>query len=143
MVDEPTTRSPSSSMARLRVLEPACTTRMRMRGSPGPSVRPGPGPYLRQILAILPGPRPVLGSLVLHELPDSSRPRPETRHPVDDVDHQMEPVHVVHHDHVEGSGGGPLLLVAAYVQIPVVGTPVGEPVDQQGVAVIGEDHRPI
>jgi hypothetical protein len=63
------------------------------------------------------------------------------RHAVDDVADQVEAVEVVQHRHVEGRGGGALLLVAAHVQVAVVGAPVGQPVDQPRVAVVGEDDR--
>ena len=54
----------------------------------------------------------------------------------------MEAVEVVEHHHVEGGRGRALLLVAAHVDVVVVGAPVGETVDQPRIAVVGEDHRP-
>src|SRR5581483_3541291 len=45
--------------------------------------------------------------------------------------------------HVEGGGGGAFLFVAPHVEVAVVGAPVGESVDQPGVAVVGEDDRPV
>ena len=65
----------------------------------------------------------------------------EARHPVDDVHHEVEPVEVVEHDHVERRRGRALLLVAADVEVGVVRPAVGEPVDQPRVAVVGEDDR--
>ena len=61
---------------------------------------------------------------------------------VDDVDDEVEAVEVVEHDHVERRRRRALLLVAAHVQVRVVAAPVGEPVDQPRVAVVGEDDRP-
>ena len=55
----------------------------------------------------------------------------------------MEAVHVVEHDHVEGRRRRALLLVAADVEVVVVGAPVGQAVDEPRVAVVGEDHRPV
>ena len=69
--------------------------------------------------------------------------RGEARHAVDHVHHQVEAVEVVEHHHVERRRGGALLLVAAHVELVVVGAPVGEAVDQPGVAVEGEDDRPV
>ena len=40
-----------------------------------------------------------------------------------------------------GRGGRALLLVAAHVEVVVVGAAVGQPVDQPRVAVVGEDDR--
>jgi hypothetical protein len=62
-------------------------------------------------------------------------------HAVDHVDHEVEAVEVVEHHHVERRRRGALLLVAAHVDVGVVRAPVGEPVDQPRVAVVGEDHR--
>ena len=55
----------------------------------------------------------------------------------------MESVEVVEHHHVERRGRGALLLVAADMEVVVVGPPVGEAVDERRVAVVGEDHRPV
>jgi hypothetical protein len=54
---------------------------------------------------------------------------------------QMEAVEVVHHHHVEGGRGRAFLLVAAHMEIVVIGAAIGEPVDQPGIAVVGEDDR--
>jgi hypothetical protein len=67
--------------------------------------------------------------------------RAEPGHAVDHVHHQVEAVEVVEHHHVERRRGRALLLVAAHVEVVVVGAPVGQPVDQPRVAVVGEDHR--
>ena len=67
--------------------------------------------------------------------------RREPGHPVDDVDHEVEPVEVVEHDHVERRRGRALLLVAADVEVAVVRPAVGQPVDQPRVAVVGEHDR--
>jgi hypothetical protein len=60
---------------------------------------------------------------------------------VDHLLHEVEAVHLVEHHHVERRGGRALLLVAAHVQVGMVGAAVGEPVDQPRVAVVGEDDR--
>ena len=67
----------------------------------------------------------------------------EAGHPVDHVDHEVEPVHVVHHDHVERCRRGALLDVAAHMEVVVSVPPVREAVDEPRVAVVGEDHRPV
>ena len=53
----------------------------------------------------------------------------------------METVEVVEDRHVEGRRGRSLFLVAANVQSAVVGPPIGQPMDEPGVAVVGEDDR--
>ena len=65
----------------------------------------------------------------------------QTRHAVDDIIDQVEPVEVVEDDHVERRRGRAFLLVAADVNIVVIGAPVREAMDQPGVAVKREDHR--
>ena len=82
-------------------------------------------------------------ALVDHLLAQAGRALAEPGHAVDHVHDQVEAVQVVEHDHVERRRGRALLLVAAHVEVAVVGAPVGEPVDQPRVAVVGEDHRPV
>ena len=52
---------------------------------------------------------------------------------------QMEPVELVEHNHVEWCRGCPLFLEPVNVQIVVVGSSIGELVDQRGIPVIGKD----
>ena len=61
----------------------------------------------------------------------------ELRHAVDHVTDEMEAVEVVAHDHIERRGRRLLLLVAANMDVAVVGAPV----DQPGIAVMGKDDR--
>ncbi len=63
----------------------------------------------------------------------------QPRHAIDYVTSQMKTVNLVQNRHIERSGRGPFLLVSADVQIIVIVSPVGEPVNQPRVAVIGED----
>ena len=74
-----------------------------------------------------------------HPLSWCRRADRETWHPVDDVHDQPVPVEVCAYDHVERGRGGALLLVAAHMQVRVVGAAVGEPVDQPRIAVVGAD----
>ena len=67
----------------------------------------------------------------------------ETGHAVDHVDHEVEAVEIVEHHHVERRRRRPLFLVPANVQVARVRAPVGQPVDQPRVAVVGEDDRPV
>src|SRR5437667_3738487 len=99
------------------------------RGSPT-LVRPGPVPHVRVVLAVLSRPRAEAKSPVLHLLTQPSARVDEPRNTVDHVDHEVEAVEVVEHDHVERRRGRALLLVAAHVQVAMVRAPVREPVDQ-------------
>src|SRR5580704_18566549 len=53
----------------------------------------------------------------------------------------MKTINLVHHGHVERSCSGSLLLVSADVHIVMIVPTVGEPVNQPGIAVIGENDR--
>src|SRR5579883_3402035 len=130
-------RSSAETTDSLRLLEPALTASTRT------SVGPGPVPDRRRVLAVGPGVGPGGQALVGHLLAQAGLAGAQAGHPVDHVHDQVEPVQVVEHDHVEGGGGGPLLLVAPHVEAVVVGPAVGEAVDQPGVAVVGEDHRAV
>ena len=100
------------------------------RGSP-------PGPRLRR------GVGPNAQALVDHVLAESGGVRAQARDAVDHVHDQMEAVEVVEHDHVEGSGGGPLLLVAAHVQIWMITPAICKAVNEPRVAVVSEDDRSV
>src|SRR2546421_2428386 len=132
-------RSTVSTMLPLSELEPTFRTRTRT----GRLVRPGPVAHVRHVLAVIPRVLPVPQSLVHHVLPDVTGARPQPGNPVDDIHHQVEAVEVVQHHHVKRGRRCPLLLVAAHVEVIVVLPPVGQPMDQPGIAVIGEEHRPV
>ena len=57
----------------------------------------------------------------------------------DGVERELEAVDIVEHAHVEGRGGGAFFLVAADVKVVMIVAAIGEPVDDPGVAVEGED----
>jgi hypothetical protein len=67
----------------------------------------------------------------------------QSRDAVDDVDHEMEAVEVVEHDHVERRRRRPFLLVATHVQVAVVRASIRQPVDEPRIPVVGEDDRPV
>lgn len=53
----------------------------------------------------------------------------------------MEPIKIVAHDHVERCCGRPLLLEAADMKIGMVGSPVGQPVNEVRIAMESKDDR--
>ena len=65
----------------------------------------------------------------------------QARHAVEHVHGQVIAVDLIHHGHVKRCGGGAFFLVSAHVQVGVIGTPIGQPVDQPGISVEGEDNR--
>ena len=62
-------------------------------------------------------------------------------HAVDDVDDQVKAGRLVQHRQLERRVDVALLPVAVHVQVLVALEPVGEPVNQPGVAVEVEDDR--
>ena len=63
------------------------------------------------------------------------------RQVVDGVHHKMEAVQIVQHGHIEGCGDGALFLVAADVDVVVVGAAINQAMNQPRVGVICKDHR--
>ena len=99
-----------------RLLDPALTTRIHAAcGSGAPATIQSRD--LGRVLALEPGVRPRLRSACRPSAGGRGRPRREPGHPVDHVDHEVEPVEVVEHDHVERRRGRALLLVAADVDV--------------------------
>ena len=96
---------------------------------------------LRVVLPVLARVRAGAQARVVHLLPQRAGRVGEPGHTVDHVDHEVEAVEVVQHHHVERRRRRALLLVAAHVEVVVVRAAVGEPVDQPGIAVVGEDDR--
>src|ERR1035437_5377149 len=130
------TRSSSSRSRSFRLVDPALTTSIRMA-----LVGPGPAADLRIILAGRARVGASKQTPVAHLLPNVSGPGGQTGHPVDHVHHQVETIQVIQHDHVKWRGGGALLLVPADVEVGVIRPPVGQPVDERRIAVVGEHHR--
>src|SRR5690348_10391120 len=129
-----TTSSPSRTES-LRLLDPALTTRILNL------VRPDPVAHRGRVLAADARKGAALDTRVLHALPEGGGARAERRDAVDDVHHEMEPIEVVEHDHVERRGRRALFLVAAHVDVPVVRAAIREPVDEPRIAVEGEHDR--
>ena len=57
------------------------------------------------------------------------RARTESGHPLDHGGHEVKAVEVIENDHVERRGRGAFFLVAAHMQVVVIGAPVGQAVD--------------
>src|SRR5664280_1096194 len=96
---------------------------------------------LRRVVSVLARVGTVAQALVAHVLAQVRGSLAQARNTVDYIDHEVKAVEVVEHHHVERRGRRALLLVSAHVDVVVVGAAVGQPVDQQRVAVVGEDHR--
>ena len=63
------------------------------------------------------------------------------RQTINGIHHQVKTVQVIEHGHIERSGDGALFLVAADVQIVVIGAPVSQAVNQPRVGMKGKDDR--
>src|SRR5690349_6443941 len=106
-------------------------------------IRPCPVGDFRCVAAVVARVLPRAKATVGHLLPDARGLRPERRHAVDHVHHQMEAVEVVEHHLVEGRRRRAFFLVAAHVDVVVVRAPVSEAVNEPRIPVVGEDHRPV
>ena len=53
----------------------------------------------------------------------------------------MEAIQIVHDTNVERRGGGTLFLITTHMEVFVIGSAVGEPVNEPWVAVKREDNR--
>ncbi len=102
---------------------------------------PDPVSDLGHVLAVLANVGVVFDQLVLQRLLQVGGFLAELRQAIDDVLREVEAVELVQHGHVEGGGDGAFFLVAAHVQVVVVRAPVGEAVNQPGIAVVREDNR--
>ena len=96
---------------------------------------------LGHVLSVLGDVLLVLKQLVPYRLLGIGGAGPELRQPINDVAEEVKPIEIVHHHHVERRARRAFFLVAAHVQVLVVGPPVREPMDQPGVAVEGEHDR--
>src|SRR5665647_2277637 len=119
----------------------SCNTISINRSAIAVSSFPFPIPNLRHVLAVSVDVLPVLNQLFLELLLQVDTLVAGLRQAVDGVHHEVEAVQIVQHRHVEGRGDGALFLVAADVDVVVVGAAVGQPVDQPRVGMEREDHR--
>src|SRR6202167_2407270 len=53
----------------------------------------------------------------------------------------MEAIEIVENRHIKRGGGRTLFFVTAHVKIVMIVAPIGEAMNQPGIAVIGEDDR--
>ena len=81
----------------------------------------------------------VLDELVAHGLFGIGCHRTQLVDAIDDVGDQIESIDVVQDGHVEGRRRRTFLLVAAHMQVLVIGAPVGQAMNQPRIAVVGEN----
>src|ERR1700739_1645769 len=100
---------------------------------------PFPAADLRVGLTVLAGVTTRGQPRIGHLLTEHRGPAGQPVDPVDDVHDQVEAVQVVEHHHVERRRRGAPLLEPPHMHAGVIGAPIGEPVDQPRIAMIGED----
>src|SRR5262249_17724350 len=91
---------------------------------------PPPAGDLGHIVAVSADELLVVVELVADRLLGVRGPRAKFRHPVDHVAHQVEAIEIIKNTHVERCCSGALFLVAAYVNVAMAGSAVGEPVNE-------------
>lgn len=104
---------------------------------------PAPISDFGQVLAVLLNISMVRFELAFDRGYDAVDLRSEPGNATNGGERQVETIDRVHHRHVERCGGRAFLLKAVDVEIDVVFAPIGETVDEIGIAVIGEDHGSI
>ena len=105
------------------------------------SAWPLPLPDLRLVNAILVGVCHVLPNLVVQPVLDMSCGDSEAGNTIDDVDRQTKPVYLVLNGQSQGRVDTAFLSITVHVHVVVVGTAVGQFVDQGGVTMEVEDNR--
>ena len=103
------------------------------------SLPPFPIAYLWHVLTVLVDVLAVFDQLVRELLLQVDAAVAGLRQAVNRVHHKVEAIEVVQHRHIKRGGDRAFFLVAADVDVPVIGASVGEPVDQPRVGVKGED----
>src|SRR5262249_13314572 len=91
---------------------------------------PPPAGDLGHVVAVSTDVLLVIDELVADRLLAVSSTRPKLRHAIDDVAHQVEAVESVPNAHVERCRGGALFPVAVHVNVRVVRSPIGQPVNE-------------
>src|SRR4029450_603472 len=101
---------------------------------------PRPLIALRLVNSVLVGIALAVDLHVAQLLLDMRAGDPQARYPIDDVDRETEAVDLVTNGQIERRVDVALLLVAAHVQVLVIGAPVGQPMDQPRISVEVEDN---
>ena len=101
-------------------------------------VSPFPIADFRHVVAVLRDVALVFGQPVTEELFDMAGFIREARDAVDDIASKVEPIQIVEHGHIERRSSRPFFLVSTHVQIIVIGSFIGQAMDQPWVPVVGE-----
>jgi hypothetical protein len=112
-----------------------------VRAVRGNNLRPLPVFDFRHVTAMGGDVLPVLNVLIAHALFERRRALTELGHTVNYIHDQAEAVEVIAHHHIEWRTGTAFFLVAAHMQIVMVGAAVSQAMNQPRVAVVGEDDR--
>ncbi len=104
-------------------------------------MRPFPFRELRPVVIFPKREVETLNDLVLHQFLNMSSHYLKLGHAVDDIDDQVEAVDLIADGQFHRRVYVAILLVAAHMNIAAVGTAIGQPVDQIGIAVEVEDYR--
>src|SRR5262249_20066741 len=83
----------------------------------------------------------MLHQLAPQELLEVSTDALQPWHTVHDIAGQMEAVELVEHGHIERSRGCAFFFVTAYMEIVVIGTAIGQAMNQPRITVIRKNDR--
>src|SRR3954451_14454541 len=129
--------------------EPAFRARTALAMAIWPSLvrsermRPTPILDVGHVLSMLADISMVLGQLGLIGLLCSRSLRLQAGNSFDRLDSEMITVEFVEDDHVERRRCCAFFPVTPYMHVVVVRSVIGQPMDHVGIAVIGENHRPL
>src|ERR1700674_4379817 len=104
---------------------------------------PTPIPNFRHILKVLPDISMVLTQFPVEHVDHVRRLRTQSRHMLKRIDGQVEPAHLVEHNHIEWSGGCALVIESAYVEPSLICAAMYHAVDEPTIAMEREDHMDI
>src|SRR5579871_1179285 len=112
------------------------------------ALTPLPIPNLRHVLAVARDVQLMLDQPRTQRFLEPRGVLSQTGYPVDDISGEVKPIQVVQHSHVERRRSGAFFFVAAHMHIVVIRAPIGQSVDQPGIAVkcehdglvLGEDR---
>src|SRR5580700_845701 len=106
-----------------------------VRGTPAPIA------YLRQVVADAADIRRMFDELIADELLDVRRTILKLGKSIDHVVGEMETVDLVAHRHIEWRRRRTLLFISAHVEVCMIRPPIGEPVDERRITMVGEYDR--
>src|ERR1043166_5114910 len=97
---------------------------------------PPPVSYFRHVLAVLVDVSLMIDQFFTKLLLHVSGARGQTRHPINDIIGQVEPVEIIKHQPVKRARRRSLSLISSNVQLRMIGAGIAKPVNEPGVPMV-------